>query len=438
MRFKRSRERGQTIALVAVSMVSLLAMAAIAIDLTTLYVARGEIQRAADSAALAGAKAFVDSGITTNPATPTLQALAQLMANSYASAAVLQNKVAGAPAQIVGTPAIDFSLQGNPRIAVRLQRTDLPVFFAKIFGNTAASVGATATAEAFNSSYSQTNVGTFLPPAPKCVKPFLVPNNDAKGIPMFVTTSTGVVNSTPLLGQLITFTSACRNGQGQAGCAIPGNGNGKQSGYPATTTNGGSLSSSYVPLLAASTHLYCPSLAGPGCSNAGNSDFEQSVRCCDGAAFDFNQCGSSVTRAPWDQSMDPGGPNRPTQSGLQCLIHSPNQDLLNATAFASGTGAPQISPGTFSVTRYNISTSSTITTSDSIITVPVFDNPQNSMPARVKIVAFLQLFVNDTGPGQNDFNAYILNVVGCGDKTSSGSPVSGGGGSAIPVRLVQQ
>ncbi len=55
-------QRGQTIALVAVSMVSLLAVAALAIDLTTLYVAKGEIQRAADSAALAGAKAFVDSG----------------------------------------------------------------------------------------------------------------------------------------------------------------------------------------------------------------------------------------------------------------------------------------------------------------------------------------------------------------------------------------
>ena len=47
------RERGQTIALVAVTMVSVLAMAALTIDLTTLYVAHGEIQRAADAAGLA-------------------------------------------------------------------------------------------------------------------------------------------------------------------------------------------------------------------------------------------------------------------------------------------------------------------------------------------------------------------------------------------------
>ena len=63
----RSGERGQTIVLVALSIVSLLAMGALAIDVVTLYIARSEIQRAADAAALAGAKAFVDSGSTSVP-----------------------------------------------------------------------------------------------------------------------------------------------------------------------------------------------------------------------------------------------------------------------------------------------------------------------------------------------------------------------------------
>src|SRR6266496_5978181 len=120
-------QAGQTIALVAVSMVSLLAVAALAIDLTTLYVAKGEIQRAADSAALAGAKAFVDSGITTNPANTGLQGVAQQIANSYAVAAAFQNNVAGAPAQMVGSPVLDFHLHGNPRVTVSLQKTKLPV-----------------------------------------------------------------------------------------------------------------------------------------------------------------------------------------------------------------------------------------------------------------------------------------------------------------------
>src|SRR5690349_16563851 len=127
---KKHRERGQTIALVAVSMISLLAMAALAIDLTTLYVSRGEIQRAVDTAALAGAKAFVDSGVTTNPSTPALQALAQRMADAYVSAAALQNNVAGSQAQLVGPPTLNFNLQGNPQITVKMQKAGLPVFFA--------------------------------------------------------------------------------------------------------------------------------------------------------------------------------------------------------------------------------------------------------------------------------------------------------------------
>jgi hypothetical protein len=87
------RQRGQTIALVAVAILGFLAMAALAIDLTTLYVAHGEIQRAADAAALAGAKAFVDSGVTTSPSNTSLQTLAQTMATDFATAVVSQNHV---------------------------------------------------------------------------------------------------------------------------------------------------------------------------------------------------------------------------------------------------------------------------------------------------------------------------------------------------------
>src|SRR5450432_4908903 len=86
-------ERGQTIAIVAAAMMGVLIMAALAIDLTTLYVAHGEIQRAADAAALAGAKAFVDSGVTTSPSNGALQTLAQNMASDFATAVVNQNNV---------------------------------------------------------------------------------------------------------------------------------------------------------------------------------------------------------------------------------------------------------------------------------------------------------------------------------------------------------
>src|ERR1700733_12243833 len=82
------REHGQTIILVAVSLVSLLAMAALAIDVVTLYVASSQIQRAADAAALAGAKAIADSGFTTLPSADPNYAAAQLLAQNMATTAV--------------------------------------------------------------------------------------------------------------------------------------------------------------------------------------------------------------------------------------------------------------------------------------------------------------------------------------------------------------
>ena len=53
----RRRERGITLIFVVVAIFALLGVAALAIDLVTLYVSKAEAQRVADAAALAGAKA---------------------------------------------------------------------------------------------------------------------------------------------------------------------------------------------------------------------------------------------------------------------------------------------------------------------------------------------------------------------------------------------
>lgn len=436
------RESGQTIALVAVAMVGLLAMAALAIDLTTLYVAHGEIQRAADAAALAGAKAFVDSGVTTNPSDTALQSLAQNMALDLASGVLNQNKVAGARAYFVnGTPTVNLSFSvpgnpnvaGNPRITVSLEKAGLPLFFARIWGGSVATVSATAIAEAYNPAYSQANTGAFLPTAPKCVKPFLVPNNDQNqnGIP-FVIPATGAINpaANSFIGETITLTSAC---VGQPGCNLPGPPNDPKPPSPGQ----------YLPMLLPETHRYCPSPSAPGCSGAG-TNFEKSTECCDGTTFDFQQCGVSATTATWDPNTNPGGPNRPAQQALQCLIHTtttnfpgsnPEQDTLNVSL--ANNGPLQIQPGSFSQSRYNVAPGSLVSTSDSIITVPLFDvSTWQPTTQQVTIVGFLQLFVNYVGPGQTDMNASILNVSGCGSSLAPGSAVSGGGVSAIPVRLI--
>src|SRR5713101_475839 len=99
-------QRGQTLILVAVSLISLVGIAALAIDMTTLYVARAEIQHAADAAALAGAKAFVDSGVTTDPSNSSLLGVAQTLAPQYVASVVAQNNVAGSPPKLAGAPVI--------------------------------------------------------------------------------------------------------------------------------------------------------------------------------------------------------------------------------------------------------------------------------------------------------------------------------------------
>jgi len=64
----RKNEQGVIITLVAVFMLFVIgAMAALSIDVVTLYTARSEAQLAADSAALAGARVLANSG---RPRTP--------------------------------------------------------------------------------------------------------------------------------------------------------------------------------------------------------------------------------------------------------------------------------------------------------------------------------------------------------------------------------
>src|SRR5260370_28615949 len=174
---QRHGERGVTMVLMALSMVAILAMAALSIDLVTLYLANAEAQRSADTAALAAARVLSISGMTGDPSNsgainPWQQACA--LAASVAKAVATQNTMGGIallPAQVTVTfpnnadttkctgPDAKFGV--NPLVTVKVQRTDLPTFFARIWGRTGATVSATPTAEASNSS-NPGNVGTTL------------------------------------------------------------------------------------------------------------------------------------------------------------------------------------------------------------------------------------------------------------------------------------
>jgi Flp pilus assembly protein TadG len=201
------RERGITMVLVALAMVAIIAMAALSIDIITLYLAREEAQRSADAAALAAARVISISGITgtANPDTDNsywqqICGGSSSVATQAAQAVVRQNAVGGgavATSSItvtysagsggsIGSNANCSSLPAafavNPMVAVQIQQTGLPTFFSRIWGRSGNTVSATATAEAFNPSNSgnvgnQTS-GTIIPVQPRCVKPWIIPNRD--------------------------------------------------------------------------------------------------------------------------------------------------------------------------------------------------------------------------------------------------------------------
>ena len=412
LNYRRSGERGQTIILVAVSLVSLLAMAALAIDVVTLYVARSEMQRAADAAAIAGAKAFVDSGVTslatTDPNYATVQGLAQTMATIVINSIVPQNGIQGTPPVLVGAPAFDFTRPGNPQVSVTLQRADLPTFFSRIWGRTLSTVSATAVAEAYNPG----NAPAGYPPiAPKCVKPMLLANQDPKaaGAAPIVDPTTGMPVATGVVGEAVLLrpcTGAC----------------------PPVA---GALQFRPAQVLPGTANL-CPSTCTPPAT-----DYEASIECCDSANPPATQyeCGPLVPNPPVNIDallIDPLLSNG-TNNGLQCMTNHPAADMIDPASLlelTAGTGPARITAAS------GPQNGNLVTTSRSIATFPIIEN-FSATPLRV--VGFLRVFVDPvTAVVPTSTPAHILNVIGCGNSPGPAPPVLGGGYSPIPVRLIHQ
>src|SRR5207244_1948850 len=85
---KRNRERGITILLVAVAMFTILAVAALSVDIVTLYVARSEAQRASDVSELHARKTFFAKAWGNQPSTVIAKATAEAFNPSGPSASV--------------------------------------------------------------------------------------------------------------------------------------------------------------------------------------------------------------------------------------------------------------------------------------------------------------------------------------------------------------
>jgi Flp pilus assembly protein TadG len=435
----RHHERGQTMVFVAISIVSLLAMAALAIDIVTLYASRSEIQRAADAAALAGAKAIADSGFTTLPSADpnysAAQGLAQTMAVNAVNAMILTpsiNPVAGGQATFALPPAVD--LTGHPgsyQVTVSLKKINLPTFFSKIWGQGLATVTATATAEAYNPA----NLPTFTPISPKSVKPWLVANSDpATGVGFIDPTGSVELN---LIGKHLTLHSDC-SPLAFPLCSDPLPGHTLPDNPPTSnTTIPGHPYVDYVPaLITTGTSNVCPACEG-------STDYERSIECADVAtSYQVLSCGGGASHAQWDNTVSPGGAGGLSDLGAECLIH--------ASGRGSSKGQDILDPSQWPNNPIQITAQSgpqngnLVTTSNSIVTIPIIDttSPIPATGGAVTIVGYMQAFIDDVYDGgppsyRGDIELHVLNIAGCSATNNGANPVVGGSGtSPVPVRLI--
>ena len=447
---KRPAEKGVTILLVAVAMVTLLGMAALAIDVVSLYVARNEAQRAADTAALAAARTLAGSGITSDPGDTTgMRTSVLALALQAAQAAAGQHTVAGQTvASSDVTMAPSFGNGSNPQVTITVRRTNLPTFFARIWGNRFSSVRAIAKAEAFNAS------GSNIPINVSSVKPILIANCwNSAGNPQNLLGCGNSGNNRYILDPNRNYSVVDPNIIGSTLVLREQNPT-KQAMlgwyYPLLVGNG----PTDIPQAA-----NCPSSMDVSCSGVGGNNFDDAIACAGTVPL---SCGKIVTER-LNVTV-----NSQACAALRCLIHAdPNsfgltqgQDAINiagSTVTIDG-GANNPNSSLRNVTH--------ISRSDSIITLPIADDPcpagggagggglnfaylffdhggnggeddevcANGSSVNVPIIGFLQVAVRQILTSGN-IEVVVLNAVGCSG--TSGTPISGGGLSPVPVRLIQ-
>lgn len=408
------------------------AMAALSIDVTTMYTARSEAQLAVDSAALAGARVLANSGATSDPnsATDNLMTLAQQLAVTVATQVAEQNKIGGNV--VLGpnlTPAISFGGSWfNPTITVNVKISNLPTFFARIWGRTTLAVAASATAEAYNPSgaYNGPLGQTGTPVAPLCVKPWLLPNMDPSnsGKPIFDPTSGAITPTSNLLGWSslqsgVTMSLSCPNGN--CSTLLP----------PAPWQ--------YYPGNNDATSFPEPTFSLPSCTRMGApTAYEYSIAGCIQTPISCTSNGVNIDMAN-NRRL-----NRDTAEAVNCLTNAADGgDTVATTApptqaieFVAGAGSPAAVATPALIGKY-------VMVSDSLVTVPVFNSTAAAPTNPVTIIGFVQLFLNpdgnpapNNGPTSGNVKTTVVNLVGCGTSATGTPIILGNGVSPVAVRLI--
>lgn len=384
------RQRGMTVAMLAIFIVGLFGMAALAIDLGILYTARTSAQHAADAAALAGALTF------TSPV-----AVQPLAAQEAAIAAAGANYVLGNPVTISVTNV-------NVDIPNRLVTVTVPLvgtsgigtYFARVFslqgagGMQRVDVVVQASAEAgLNFGGSQ------------CVKPLFVPNTILSSLNQSL-----ACNSDPSVSQTVFSTP---NDPNSPNCGEPGELTTFATAQIAThgpfTLKPGNPEQALEP-----SQFYALDFG------AGATDYRCTLGQC------MNDCGITDTVACGDDyPVKTGNMIGPTQQGIDDLI-GPSEDTWVA------------------VGQYRDPAGKIWDSSGQLVIAPVWDNCcQTINPGTngqtATVVGFMTLFID--GMQGNDVQAHLVSATECPGAGGAGGPATGPTGATAPtgqpVRLVQ-
>ncbi len=441
-----NHEQGIIVTLAAVFMLFVVgAMAALSIDVVTFYTARSEAQIAADSAALAAARVLANSGMTSSTGTtsnpnPFPVAATETLARNIATQIAQQNPVGGSTKSptVTVTFSNDTPVQGslnNPRVTVVVTRTDLPTFFARIWGTTRVTVSASATAEAYNPSGLATNGSSPVPVASTCVKPWLLPNMDpsptATGNDYIFDPASGAIQDSSLLGW--ESPSPATNGT-RLHTVCPGG-----CGTPPTP-----LVWQYYP--ADFSNFTLPNSSSVSCSGVGPGGLSQQQLNVAGCVQTPIACNQTIGI----DSSSYSSLDSDTANAVDCLTHSTTgggdkiDEITNPNfpfepfEFLAGADNPIVAAAT-----PGLSAGTDVLVSDSLVTVPVFDS--RTLSSSVQVIGFVQLFLQPTGTRvarggsyPNQVRTTVINMVGCGTNlaNSTAVPVYGNGPSAVPVRLI--
>jgi hypothetical protein len=444
---KRQGERGATLYIFTASLFLLVGMGALAIDLASMYVARNQSQRAADATALAGAKYFAESGCVTNGNCAAFETTAIARATEVAA----KSNVEGQAVTIVGTPTFNIGTATNPQITVSVQSANLNLYFlpalaylASVVGTTGSvptpiTVGATATAEAYNPSG---NAGgpTYCT---GCVRPWLIPNCD----------QTIAAAPNPLCNSATPSPEAYLLTPGSYSVANPGCYPGGVIGEPIeiplpTPTTPASMTTLYGAL----------DVDNPGIANF--FDYQGTIPICSTTQPTTGQTTCGVYPG---MNILPIGPTpsllgTSTINGVDSLLHlAPGATgIIGQDTIVSGSCPVQIQAGSVNpiVVQGIVGSGTLIATSDSIVTAYIYDTPPATVgytglsyntttdtPQTVSIVGFAQIFVSQVDATGNIFGN-ILGVAGCGSNPNAACGLGSGNGTSIngptliPVRLI--